>query len=331
MNWFHKNNKYMVNKRFRKSRYELNDLDDVELEHQLMLERSRYVEWVFSKGHKPQSNKIPTWFTDGIKQINVKFIETQRILTINKKESNSYINNVKYCSNELCSLINTASQKAAEVTLSLDSSYPNRLISKLKQRSNESFEELNDALVKLDKRRKSLFESGLTVDTKDSAILQISEGQEDLVTTLKLYVDDSHEKLDPYEELSKKIRLFKGIINKRFKHKRLVIDQLKGMSFVSNLKSDEYGNPEEIPPSKLSSGEQNELILFFKLIFDGEKGDVILIDEPELSLHISWQNNFINDLKEVTSINDVYVIIATHSPDIIDENWDLKVGLKGVE
>ena len=100
---------------------------------------------------------------------------------------------------------------------------------------------------------------------------------------------------------------------------------------MSSLKRDENNNHEEIAPSKLSSGEQNELVLFYKLIFHAAKGDMILIDEPELSLHISWQNKFIQDLIEVTSINDVSIIIATHSPDIIDENWDLKVELLGVE
>lgn len=86
-----------------------------------------------------------------------------------------------------------------------------------------------------------------------------------------------------------------------------------------------------IPSSGLSSGEQNELILFYKLIFNSQKNDLILIDEPELSLHISWQNKFIEDIKDIISINGLSVVIATHSPDIIGENWNLRVELKGVE
>jgi predicted ATP-dependent endonuclease of OLD family len=57
----------------------------------------------------------------------------------------------------------------------------------------------------------------------------------------------------------------------------------------------------------------------------------LFIDEPEISLHISWQNRFIDDLKEITSISKASIVIATHSSDIIGENWDLKVELKGVE
>ncbi|MCY1555546.1 AAA ATPase domain protein [compost metagenome] len=73
------------------------------------------------------------------------------------------------------------------------------------------------------------------------------------------------------------------------------------------------------------------MILFYELIFKSARGDLIFIDEPEASLHISWQNKFIDDLKEITSINKVSIVIATHSPDSIGENWDLKVELKGVE
>ena len=275
--------------------------------------------------------KLPNWFEDGIAKINIHLIETQRIITRKENDSNSYINNVQKCSEELKQFIELATKKSSQVTLSLDSTYPNRLIKKLKQGTIESFKDLNTALAKLDIRRKSFSSTGLVFDSQDSELLQINENQEDLINTLKLYVDDSHKKLDPYDELSSKIMLLRQIVNKRFKHKRLIIDPKIGMVFLSTVKNNKKGQSEEIPSSKLSSGEQNELILFYKLIFHSKNGDMILIDEPELSLHISWQNKFIKDLKEVTSINDVSIIIATHSPDIIDENWDLKVELLGVE
>jgi predicted ATP-binding protein involved in virulence len=273
----------------------------------------------------------PKWFVDGIQNIRVKLIETQRIITAKETGSDSYVNNLNKCSQELKKMILIASRKSLFVSSELDSTYPNRLVKKLKQGSRDSFEELNKALAKLDDRRKLYSLSGLVVKISDSDLLQIDEKQKDLVKVLKLYIDDSHKKLDPFEELSKKIMLFKGIINKRFKHKALEIKQDEGLVFRSTVVKHKDDIYDTIPSSKLSSGEQNELILFYKLIFNSNKNDMILIDEPELSLHISWQNKFIKDLKEVTSINDVSIVIATHSPDIIDENWDLKVELKGVE
>lgn len=273
----------------------------------------------------------PKWFVDGVDKINIKLIETQRIITIKERGSDSYINNVAKCSQELRQIILKSIKKSSEVTSGLDSSYPTRLVRKLKQGTKDSFEELNLALAKLDKRRKLFSSVGLVVDAQDSELLQIDEDQKDLINLLKLYIDDSHKKLDPYEDLFQKIMLFTQIINKRFKHKDLNIQKDKGLVFVSTVTKRRNDKIEEIPASKLSSGEQNELILFYELIFNSQIGDMILIDEPELSLHISWQNKFIDDLKSVTSINDVSIIIATHSPDIISENWDLKVELLGVE
>ncbi|MBE4352978.1 AAA family ATPase [Vibrio parahaemolyticus] len=247
------------------------------------------------------------------------------------KKSHKLQSSVSIYSEDLKSKIEAARKESSEVTLQLDSSYPNRLIEKIRKGSSESFEDLNDALQDLDRRRKFISSTGIVVNSNDSELTQIKEEQKDLVNTLKLYIDDSHKKLDPYDSLAEKIDLFRKIINKRFKHKELVVNEKDGMVFESSIISDKSGKAQIIPQSKLSSGEQNELILFYKLIFNTEDGDLILIDEPELSLHISWQNKFINDLKEVTSLTDVSIVIATHSPDIIDENWHLKVQLKGVE
>lgn len=228
-------------------------------------------------------------------------------------------------------MISLAVKESSSVTSKLDSTYPNRLITKLRQGTKDTFDELNKALLNLDERRKLFSSIGLVVDIGNSDILQIKESQNDLINILKLYIDDSHAKLDPFEELSKKLDLFIGIINKRFKHKKLEISHEEGFIFKSKIKKDKSGLLEAISPSKLSSGEQNEIILFYKLIFNSKPGDMIFIDEPELSLHISWQNKFIKDLKDVTSMNNVSILIATHSPDIIADNWDLKVELSGLE
>lgn len=290
------------------------------------IERNRYGEIYDQKDITP-----PKWYLDGIQKVNIRLIETQRIITIKEIGGDAYVNTVSNCSNELKNIITKAVQEAADVTSSLDSSYPNRLIKKFKQSTQETFDQLNDELLKLDNRRKLLSSAGLVVDTQDSDLAKINEGQKGLIALLKLYIEDSYKKLDPYEDLSKKIQLFRGIVNKRFKHKTLEVNKDTGLTFRSKITKDEHGKYAEFPSSKLSSGEQHELVLFYKLIFNSRAGDMILIDEPELSLHISWQNKFIRDLKEVTSMNDVSIIIATHSPDIIDDNWDLRVELVGIE
>ncbi|MFM5667869.1 AAA family ATPase [Aeromonas hydrophila] len=305
----------------------INEMDIDYLNYKRSLLRRRGLD----SHHMEESVKKPKWFTDSIKKINIQLIETQRVITAKEIGSDEYVSNIRKCSTELKKMISLAVKESSSVTSKLDSTYPNRLITKLRQGTKDTFDELNKALLNLDERRKLFSSIGLVVDIGNSDILQIKESQNDLINILKLYIDDSHAKLDPFEELSKKLDLFIGIINKRFKHKKLEISHEEGFIFKSKIKKDKSGLLEAISPSKLSSGEQNEIILFYKLIFNSKPGDMIFIDEPELSLHISWQNKFIKDLKDVTSMNNVSILIATHSPDIIADNWDLKVELSGLE
>lgn len=288
-----------------------------------------FEEDMFFRGTK--SKETPTWFKEARKRISIRLIETQRIITAKERGGESYESRVTKSAKELADLIAEIDKVASQTTTELDGTFPNRLVRKLRQGATDSFDELNAALSELDDRRKKLSSLGLLEVTADTDILRVDEGQRDLSSALKLYIDDSHKKLAPYDAIASKLELFKGIVNKRFKHKELEVDRKSGFVFRSTVKRDEKGKLEAIPPLKLSSGEQNELILFYELIFKSSKGDLIFIDEPEVSLHISWQNKFIDDLKEITSINKVSIVIATHSPDIIGENWDLKVELKGVE
>ena len=82
-----------------------------------------------------------------------------------------------------------------------------------------------------------------------------------------------------------------------------------------------------IPLNALSSGEQNLLLMIFDLILDSQESSLILIDEPEISLHISWQNKFLKCIKEIRDNYLFDVIVATHSPDIIYDHWDWTVAL----
>ena len=63
----------------------------------------------------------------------------------------------------------------------------------------------------------------------------------------------------------------------------------------------------------LSSGEQQILILFSYIAFNSGDGRVFIIDEPELSLHIKWQEDFLEKLDIITP-KSTQLIFATHSP-----------------
>lgn len=281
---------------------------------------------------REQGNIEPIqWLLDGIEKINVRLIEAQRIITRNDLEENYYESAVTQCSSELKELISLAIKSSAEISSTLDSTYPNRLVQSLREKADYTYSELNKELAVLSEKRKFLSTAGLLAEAHSSDFFYIEDKNNDLIIiSMKQYVEDSKKKLEPYEELAKKISLFMEVIGNRFKHKRIRITKDEGIAFTSIIAGRD-GAPQIIELEKLSSGEQHELVLFYKLIFDSRQGDLVLIDEPELSLHISWQTQFIPDLKRVAALSKFSAVIATHSPDIISSNWDLRVELLGVE
>lgn len=87
------------------------------------------------------------------------------------------------------------------------------------------------------------------------------------------------------------------------------------------------GHDEKLSLGQLSSGEKQEIILFYELIFESEKNIHLLIDETEISLHIEWQLKFMDDLLRIAKYKNFKVTVATHSPQIINNHWDIQIDL----
>jgi predicted ATPase len=75
------------------------------------------------------------------------------------------------------------------------------------------------------------------------------------------------------------------------------------------------GSDHKLPLTELSSGEKQLLILFAEGLLQQNHEWIYIADEPELSLHVDWQTQLVNDLR---SINPrAQILFATHSPDIV--------------
>ncbi|MGM8899297.1 MULTISPECIES: AAA family ATPase [unclassified Psychrobacter] len=79
----------------------------------------------------------------------------------------------------------------------------------------------------------------------------------------------------------------------------------------------------------LSSGERQVVFIFLKIINGSVDNSLILMDEPEISLHLSWQEKL---LTEITKLNDTsQIIIVTHSPAMVMNGWlDSFVDIKNI-
>lgn len=65
----------------------------------------------------------------------------------------------------------------------------------------------------------------------------------------------------------------------------------------------------------LSSGEKQLVIIFGETLLQKSEPHIFIADEPELSLHIEWQEKLVSSLKLLNPF--AQLIFATHSPDIV--------------
>jgi len=252
--------------------------------------------------------------------VSVHFIEAQRLIRDTDRdesregtaEKHRSRNAVAASSDDAMNRMQEASRDYAQASQRLDSTFPIRLLEKPERLE---IGQILDKLEELQKRRSDLINVGMLDSTLDK-LPKISQLTEETRSALSLYVDDNKKKLDVLSGIEEQLSLFLNIVNARFDRKQVHTHYSKGI-YVTTDASD------EILPEQLSSGEQNELLLFYRLIFVVPEHSLILIDEPEISLHPAWQQQFLPDLLAVAKTKDLSAMVATHAPAIIGKHWEL--------
>ncbi|MCX5984279.1 MAG: AAA family ATPase [Nostocales cyanobacterium LacPavin_0920_SED1_MAG_38_18] len=74
-----------------------------------------------------------------------------------------------------------------------------------------------------------------------------------------------------------------------------------------------------ILPENLSSGEKQILIILLTTLLQNGKDYILLMDEPEISLHIDWQRSLISNIRQINP--NCQIIITTHSPTVWYQGW----------
>ena len=75
----------------------------------------------------------------------------------------------------------------------------------------------------------------------------------------------------------------------------------------------------ELLPYRLSSGEKQILVILLTVLVQDKQPCVLLMDEPEVSLHIEWQQRIISIIREMNPY--AQIILTTHSPAMIMGGW----------
>lgn len=125
------------------------------------------------------------------------------------------------------------------------------------------------------------------------------------------------------EETRAQVSVLKQIVERsEFANKRFEVDGTFGFRFVANDQ-----NETKLAMSALSSGEQHILLQALYLLFEAPSGTLVLIDEPEMSFHLSWQGDYLTNLLDIVSLRMVQCIISTHSPFVFGSQYSRSVDL----
>jgi len=156
--------------------------------------------------------------------------------------------------------------------------------------------------------------------SSDRLTLRFNDGV--FMDTVETIEYDLHRRFSYGEkDVSEKSTMLTGLVNSIFVNKRMGISETGSMTVRMN-------NGTSIPIDRLSAGEKHVLIMFYGMLFLPQKGSIVIVDEPEISLHVTWQQRLGDIFEELSEYMDQQMIIATHSPMVIHDKWDLASELR---
>lgn len=123
------------------------------------------------------------------------------------------------------------------------------------------------------------------------------------------------------KRVNDRIEQFIALVNKFFveTNKAMEIDKLENSLVFVDLGN----NSQKIRLEQLSAGEKQMLVILLTVFLMDRKPAVLLMDEPELSLHVTWQEKLISSLRKLNP--NCQLILTTHSPSIFAMGWEDKL------
>ena len=245
----------------------------------------------------------------------VYFIREQRLIRENRNRrfEQENVNIIEELPKRFQRLIGEVQQDYSAKSNELDSSYPYRLFGNYETITEDEYKE------KMEKMKEK-FAIMRKYDLSTTQITGNLVFKREHAKALKIYFDDFDAKYGVYEDFIYRLELYTDIINNRLLFKKIKISPKRGIEIIDD-------NGKEIQLKQLSSGEKQEIVLFYELIFGTPKNVLLMIDEPEISLHIIWQKKFMDDLLRIINYKNIDVIVATHSPQIINNHWERQIDL----
>lgn len=110
-------------------------------------------------------------------------------------------------------------------------------------------------------------------------------------------------------------------INNLFNNKKIIINDKNELFVVTS-------SGKKFDLSQLSSGEKQLFIILGQSLLQENNTHIYIADEPELSLHVEWQEKLVDCIKNINPNSQI--IFATHSPDIVGNYGNYVINVKNV-
>jgi ABC-type Mn2+/Zn2+ transport system ATPase subunit len=276
------------------------------------------------------------WLSAVPSRFHVLFITDQRLVLnpnpdrytgrpVARAESQSTRAAVDEASEHVKAQMKSALSSYAAHSQELDRDFPRRVVEAMTAGTVVSVDDLRAILQKNVDVRDRLQRVGLLPrDVAPAEIAGLPLDDPKARAVINLHAVDTLDKFAVLEDLRERLDRFIRFLNAHYETKEVVISPDVGIK----IESARGGIPDRsIEPTQLSSGEQQILVLAYQVLFRSQAGTLIMIDEPELSLHVVWQDSFVDDLTAMGALDRLDFLLATHSPTLIGDREDLRRSL----
>lgn len=183
----------------------------------------------------------------------------------------------------------------------------------------------------------------LLLNNKDRLILALKSGSTNTLSNRIIDILENVNERDPISETGNNSLLKKLIVNmsKELNKESEYIQAVNRLTEIFNeyIGPDKYlqissqevyvgfrSSDETHKIGSLSSGERHLLVLLTIFVIEGNRRQLFMVDEPEISLNMIWQRKLLPLLNELAP--NAEIIVASHSPSIARANSKYLVELR---
>jgi len=281
------------------------------------------------------SDEDVQWVSDFTDSLSILFVTDQRLVVteaMRQPTSRRFTHPPRVRSavldarRDLRGLIREALSDYASHSQVLDRNFPYRVVEALQPNAGTDTGSLSLLVSHVSDQRTRLQTVGLLPpDLPSEPFQELPLDDPNVAPVIQTFLEDTLAKFEVLQDLQERLALFVRFLNQHYKGKILQTNPDIGFEILVPTEGADDDSP--LSPTYLSSGEQQILVLAYEILFRSVPGTLVLIDEPELSLHVVWQDTFVDDVEEMGAVRDLQFLLATHSPALIAGRSELRRSL----